>query len=337
MSAIGDIILSLPVIDSLRENFPEARLDYLIKEEHEPLVKFHPGIDNVIAFSKKDGFTGLNKLVKKIRNDRYDLIVDLHGTLRSTYIRWFAPGLMNRVYRKNSMERNLLKWFQINLLGEAACVCDRYYTALEDFGIARSGKRPKIYIDEASKNTVKDILEIKEKETDNQYITVAPGASYQTKRWPSKYFTKASLSIAEQKGLKVILLGGGSDTGISAEIAASLKESGISVQDLTGRLTLLESAAAIDISRVLLTNDSGLMHIADATDTPLVAIFGPTSKELGFYPLGEKAKVVENNEISCRPCSLHGDKACPKIHHHCMEEIYPEEVSQTAISLLNHD
>jgi lipopolysaccharide heptosyltransferase II len=337
MSAIGDIILSSPVIDSLREYFPEARLDYLIKKEHESLVKYHPGLDNVIAFSKNDGLRGLNKLVRQFRADRYDLIVDLHGTLRSTYIRFVSPGIMNRVYRKNSIERRILRWSEINLMDNAPRVCDRYYTALEDFGIARNGKKPKIYIDENSKSSIRKILDGQKKEPAEKYLAISPGASYQTKRWPSKYFTEAASDIALEKDLKVLLLGGGSDRKISEKIADELSEKGLLGEDLSGRLSLLESAAAISMSELLITNDSGLMHIADATGTPLVAIFGPTSKELGFYPIGEKAVVIEIFGLSCRPCSLHGDKTCPKIHHHCMEQITPKEVYQAAISLLSHD
>jgi heptosyltransferase-2 len=104
--------------------------------------------------------------------------------------------------------------------------------------------------------------------------------------------------------------------------------------DLAGRLSIIESAAVIRRASLLVTNDSGLMHAADALDTPLAAVFGPTSRELGFYPLGGRSRVVEKKDLDCRPCTLHGDKKCFRGHHRCMEEVSAEEVVAAAREVL---
>ncbi len=329
MSAIGDVILTLPVVEALGERFPEAEIDYLVKSEYAEILAGHPRLNDLIVFDKSKGFAEYRQLVKRARKRRYDLIVDLHSNPRSMYLRLFAAPAMSRVYRKRVAERLLLKWFRWDLLHDAPPVADRYFTALEDFGIVRDGRRPRIFIPAEDKEKADKTLAAAGVPEGADILALAPGASYNTKKWPASHFARAALELCPPSRT-VVLLGGPGDRRETDEVKTTLAESGTRAADLSGRMTLMGSAAVISRSSLLLTNDSGLMHVADALDKPLVAVFGPTSRELGFFPLGPGSRVAQVEGLECRPCSLHGDARCPLGHHRCMKELGPESVAALA-------
>jgi heptosyltransferase-2 len=167
-----------------------------------------------------------------------------------------------------------------------------------------------------------------------RFLTVAPGASRPTKRWPVQGFIAAAGEAAGPH-LTVAVLGDDKDHEVAQRLVHGLSAAGTRAVDLTGRLSLLGSAAVIERARALLTNDSGLMHVADALDVPLAAVFGPTSRELGFFPSGPNARVIERTGLACRPCTLHGDQSCPRGHHACMLELAPDEVAEAVREVMD--
>ena len=324
-SAMGDVILTLPVIDALRERFPGARIDYAVKREFAELVANHPGIARVWAFEDKSGFKGLRALTRELTAQRYDLVVDLHRNLRSGYVRWLGGAMMRRAYRKLSLPRILLTRTPLNFLRDAPPVSDRYFTALEDFGIGREGRRPRLFL---AAGAVASAAAARDAGGLSEYLAVAPGARHPTKQWPAERFVEAAAGLAGPEWAAVVL-GGGSDRAVAAAVSEGLRARGVRTLNLAGQLALSDSAAMIAGARLVLTNDSGLMHVADALDVPLVAVFGPTSRELGFFPQGPRARVVEA-DLPCRPCTLHGQARCPKGHHRCMMEIAAAAVADAA-------
>lgn len=329
LGAIGDVILTMPVADAVRRSLPGSRIDYLVKKEYQDLVAGHPGIGTVWAFDRKEGFSGLRRLTAMIRRERYDLVVDLHSNLRSSYVRWFAGARMTRSYRKRILARLMLKSLRVNLLRDAPPVCDRYFTALEDFGITRQGGLPRLQVIPGAGERAREMLSARGADGQGRIIAVAPGASYATKRWPPSRFAEAAAGIAGPRET-VVLLGSEGERETAGVVAQELESRGIRAVDLAGQTSLAESVAVMAEASILLTNDSGLMHVADALGKPLVAVFGPTSRELGFYPLGPRARVVEIEELECRPCTLHGDSKCPRSHHRCMEDLPVERVVDAA-------
>jgi len=320
MSAIGDVILTTPVISALAQRFPGARIDFFTKRSHADLVRHHPAITEVIEFDPADGLSGLLRAAMDIRRRGYGLVVDLHRNPRSIITRWAGGAYMRRVYRKRTLERLLLKHLRWNLLAGAPAVADRYFTAVEDFGISRNGRSPELYIDRDCEQKAAAVLESRGINKGSGFVALAPGASYETKRWSAESFARAAVELGGE-GASVVILGGRGDKVAAGVTAREVSRLGGKAVDLAGELALLQSAAVIACSRILLTNDSGLMHMADALGTPVVAVFGPTARELGFYPLGASARVAEVSGLECRPCTLHGDHACPLGHHRCMTEL----------------
>ncbi|MFO8056644.1 MAG: lipopolysaccharide heptosyltransferase II [bacterium] len=335
-SSIGDIILTTPVLSALAQRFPGSSIDFVVKTEYKELVKGHPAVRQVWAFDKNTGFRGLKDLKNRLNRQGYDLVLDLHCNLRSTYLRVRTRAFMKRAYRKHTFARLLLKNFRVNLLNNAPPVCDRYFSALEDFGVSREGRAPELYLPAESRAKATAVLAEEGVEPPEVYVCLAPGASYPTKRWSAEGFGEAATSLAGTEKA-VVMVGDESDLTVCSFISADLAEKGVQAINLAGRLSLAESAAVLAKASVVLSNDSGLMHIAAALNRPLVAVFGPTSRELGFYPQGKRSGTVEVHGLSCRPCTLHGDRECPEGHHDCMRMIAPDQVVKEAEKVMERE
>ncbi len=334
LSSLGDIILTTPLIRALSKHYPEASIDYVTKTEFAEILVDYPNIRHVYAFDSRSGFSGLRKLAKEIRSAHYDLAVDLHVNPRSIYLRTFGGARMVRRYRKRSLQRQLLRKFHINLLKDAGTVIERYFTALEDFGIAHDGLGPRLYPDAGSKQKAGELL-MECGSGDRLLLGLAPGASRATKRWPASRFAEAAVSLAGTSRACFVLIGAGEDSPAARRVKEALSgEGNQEVIDLVGKLKLLEAAAVIEKLDLLLSNDTALMHMATAVNTPVVAVFGPTSRELGFFPFGGKARVIEKPDLDCRPCTLHGDAECPEGHFRCMNEIPADRVVEAGLELL---
>lgn len=154
-----------------------------------------------------------------------------------------------------------------------------------------------------------------------EYIGFAPGAKHLTKRWPSEYFIELG-NLLLSNGYQIVLFGGRSDKELCEEIEKGIQSS----VNLQNEDYLLQTAADMKQCKLVITNDSGLMHTAAASGVPLVSIFGSTVKEFGFSPYGVQNLILENNSLFCRPCSHIGKSNCPKKHFKCMKDLTPKIV-----------
>lgn len=353
-SSLGDIVLATPLISRLRKKFPEAQVDFLIRTEYAELLQFNPKINNLIRFDIHDGFRGLRKLKNQVKKTHYDVILDIHNNLRSRYVclnygRFRAPAQIWHV-RKQKITRFLLVKCKVNLYqkiyGRIIPVWEKYLLTAKSLGIdlpdetqkQGSDDRPglmgdgglEIYISHDAENTAAKIR--KGELGDAPYITLAPGARHFTKRWPAEYYSDMINLIYQEKNIKSVLIGGKDDQSLCENIVKDV--GGDRCLSLSGKLTILETAAMINNAKLLITNDSGLMHVGDALKTPLLTIFGSTVQELGFFPTAATSMVVENKELSCRPCSHIGRSHCPKKHFRCMKELTPDQLWQRVKKIL---
>ncbi len=350
-SSLGDVVLATPLIRWLRQHFPEAELDFLVRQEYAELLHHNPGIDQLIEFDVKPGFNSLRKLKNRLKSSNYDVVLDIHNNLRSRYLclgmaSFFSGTRILRI-RKQQFIRLLLVKFKINLYrrlyGRVIPVWEKYLrTAKPLVGKMETGDslpgdtnpsgrrtgqtgRLEILLSDEAVNRAEKIKEdlLKNK----PYITLAPGAKHFTKRWPAEYYSELIKRIFQETKIEAVLIGGDDDVEVSENILKGFDDE--AVMSLVGQLSIQETAAVIKGSSLLITNDSGLMHVADALAVPLIAIFGSTVEELGFFPGGPEAIVIQNSGLYCRPCSHIGRSHCPKTHFRCMQEITPEIVWQT--------
>lgn len=323
LSSIGDIVLASPLIRILRNRFKQARIDLLVAEEYKEILEANLHLNQIITFDRKTGLRGLLKLGGQIRRTQYDLVIDIHRKIRSRLISFISGAGQVITYQKRSLLRFLLVHFKLNLYREIIPVPELYLKPLKRLGLENDGGGLEFWIHPEKREVVATRLGQKGiKEEDTPLIALAPAAKWEIKRWPAESFIQVANQLAEKDGAFIALLGGPDDQGLCQEIADSIKGR---VWMAAGELSLAGTAALLERSRLLITNDSGVMHIASAVGTPLVAIFGPTCKEFGFYPYGGKSVVLEK-PLPCRPCTTIGRHRCKIGTHDCMRLISVEEV-----------
>jgi heptosyltransferase-2 len=321
LSSIGDILLSTPFIRQVRETYPKAKIDFIVKNIYKDLLNFNPHINKLYSLKLNEGRKELNELKTILREKSYNVVFDLHNNLRSNYLKRGIHAERTYSIKKEKIKQTLLVRLKINLYDSETPIPDKYLSAAKDYDVVDDGNGLELFwnkntIDTAQKKAISMGLDL-----NNRFICFAPGAGFFTKRWPEEKFDNLVDLIKKDHKIQIVILGDDKDR----EIGSLLKKQKNTI-DSSGKLSLLETAYIISKGIMILTNDSGLMHMATAVKTPVVAIFGSTVKELGFFPYRAESLVVENSGLSCRPCSHIGRNTCPKDHFKCMMEITPEQV-----------
>jgi len=336
-SSVGDIVLASLLLRTLRARFPSSRIDVVVKEEFADIVRWNPHVTTVLTFPREGGLHALHQLRQRVARTTYDLVLDLHGSLRS---RVLCLGLRNvrRVY-KRVLARWLLVRFKLNrydALGGSPSVAVRYLETAKAFGVEDDGRGLEYFFTPDHARAVDDVLLSEGFHPHDVFIGLCPSAKHNTKMWLKERFGEVAAALGAERRLPVMLFGSESERDRCRDIATHITRlmPHVRVLDLSGSLSLAETASAMDKCVVVITNDSGLMHIAAARKRPVVALFGPTVKEFGFFPFGTQSTVVEVDGLSCRPCSPIGLFACPRGHFKCMKDIASQRVIDAATSLL---
>ncbi len=332
LSSIGDILLTTPALRLIKRTFPNAELDFLIKSQYAVVLANNPHIDNLLIFNSRAGRQELFSTARYIKQQQYDLVVDLHANFRSFYWRNMAGARHTVVFRKNRWRRFLLVKFGIDLYGPVRPVYKRYIDSLSVFGIKDDGQGTEFFPDpDVDAGSILSRYDVAAGQT---MICVCPGAGFYTKRWPVTHFALLIKRLVHEKNAFIVVLGGRADRELGT---ALVKNAGAGCVDLTGKTTFPQTAGIIERAGLVISNDSGLMHLANSLKKKTLAIFGSTTKHFGFFPLPPYSRVLEVNNLKCRPCSHIGRKNCPKQHFKCMKDISPDRVYQAAVKLMQAD
>ncbi len=332
-SSIGDIVLTWPVVRFLREQFPGAQIDFLTKKRYAELLRWNEGLTNVILFN--EGEAGeLTAVKKRIRGTRYDLIVDLHNSLRSRYLRLFSGARKVRVFRKEAVKRFLLVAFKRNLFNRVRSVAERYADTVRMYGDPDA--TVEMSVPQEVVHTVTGLVRSGTFSASDRLVGFAPSATHFTKRWPMERFVRLGVALAAEERVKIALFGSAEEADYCADLAHLINSGAAShcAESFAGKLSLVESAAGAGLCALFISNDTGLMHMAAARGVPLVAVFGSSVKEFGFTPQGERSVVMETRGLECRPCSHIGRSECPEKHFRCMNDITVDSVLAEARRLL---
>lgn len=337
LSSIGDIVLSSPLLRVLRTAVGKnARVDFVVRSEFAELVRYNHHLSFVHEYDTSTGYAGLQTLARQLREERYDLVIDIHDSIRTKFLRTASRGKDVVVMDKRKLERWLLVNLKRNAYSDALTVADRYIETVEPYGIRNDGKGLEIFIPDS---TLFDISGKMGKLRLNEFekvVGICPGSKHFTKRWNKEKFAAVALRAARDRHAKILLFGGPDEREdcefVRSEIVRQLSER--SVTNFAGELSLLESAAALEFCDAVVTNDSGLMHLAAAKQKKIVAIFGSTVREFGFAPYGTESIVIEETGLDCRPCTHIGRANCPKGHFRCMNDISVDRVSSALVSML---
>lgn len=328
-SSIGDVILTTPLIRCLRAKFPESQIDFLVKKEFSIVLSQNPHISNLIVFDKKAGNKELFRIRKLISKNKYTHILDIQRNIRSVFITAFSGARVSG-YSKQLIARDLLIRFGKNIYKEIKPVFLRYFESVSDLGVAYDGNGTEVFPSVSDLQKVDEILQQNNILSSTPILVVAPGAQWENKRWTTQGFATAADIFCKSKDANVILIGGPGDVEVCSQVQSLMKESAL---NLAGKLSLMGSASLLRKTAMVFTNDTGMLHMTQAVKAPVVAVFGPTTRELGFFPLPENSKVAET-DVSCRPCTQKGLHNCPKKHFRCMNDINPDQVSNLALELL---
>jgi ADP-heptose:LPS heptosyltransferase len=305
-SSIGDIVLTFPVVNAIRKSFPEAKIHFASKKSFETLLLGAEGIDQFHLLS--DSFSSFKDEVKK---EKFDYIIDLHNNLRTRRLTFGSSAKIARFDKLNIRKWLFTKW-KLKVMPNMHIV-DRYLDTLKVLGIHS--------VDQTRNTFTVPLLErviIPERfpKIQGPFVTIAIGAQFKTKRVPKEKWAE----IIQEIDGNIVLIGGEMDR----EIGDWLIENSPSkvMVNTCGKLTILESASVVSQAKSLLTNDTGMMHIAACFDTQIISIWGNTTPEFGmspYRPEGTKTdKIFQVEGLACRPCSKIGFQECPKKHFHCM-------------------
>ena len=314
LSSLGDILLTTPLIRSIKNNYPSIKIDFVVRDEYKEAVESSIHIDNVYLYYR---YRPNTTLVETLRERDYDIVVDLQNNFRSTRLTQNLSGWHYK-FKKLSIRKFLLVHTKLNFLKDAKQIPERYSESLGQNILDGSGLE--FFIPEGFTSSLDE---------DGNYIGLCPGAQHFTKMWPEEYYIALGNTL-NKMGYKVVLLGGSSDRLLCRMLQPKIKNS----IDLSNQNKLYQLAADMKMCKAVICNDSGLMHLAAALKVPLVAVFGSSVMEFGFTPYLAESIVLENDSLNCRPCSHVGKSECPKGHFKCMRKISPDIILENLKELI---
>ncbi|ABB38281.1 glycosyl transferase family 9 [Oleidesulfovibrio alaskensis G20] len=319
---LGDAVLTLPLISTLKAAYPDAAIDFWVRKGFEGLFASQPELAGVYGYDKngaQGGPGGTFALGRHMAAQGYSLFVSAHTSVRSGLMaRWssaktrigYDRPFLNRYFYTHTVPRCFDSMEEI----------ERLLQLVKPLGISELHTWPRLVLPQDARHKAEGYFASHVK---GPVVGLHPGSVWGTKRWPAASYAQVA-SHAVAAGAQVMIFAGPGEEAMAQDVISRIDTGGRrhAVLDLSGSLSLPELAAFLGRLDCYVTNDSGPMHLAWVQHTPVTAIFGPTVRRLGFFPRGSRSTVLEA-DVSCRPCGLHGPQECPQGHHRCMAEVTP--------------
>ncbi len=307
-NAIGDLVLTTPVVEALATHGYEVH--YLVKEAFSELMEYNPHVHKV--WKLKDSLT---EVLSKLKNENMDVVIDLHNNLRSRQVK-SALKAKNYTLQKDRLRLFLLTKLNINRVKERHIVY-RFLDVVKPLGIAVEAPAPQTYIPDTISAHLPYTLPA-------HFLVIVVGAAWTTKEIPTEKLLELITRTAYKE---VVLIGGPADKEKATLIEQRAQRP---MLNMVGALTITESAYVISKAAAIVSGDTGMMHIAASLGVPSVAVYGSTHPVLGYTPFYGKHEaqyhLVQNEELSCRPCTKQGQNQCPKGHFKCMLDLDVDEL-----------
>lgn len=304
-SSLGDVVLATPLLRAIRRRHPEAHVTMVVQARYAELLAGNPAVNHVLPVQPGEPMLGV---ARRLAHTALDARLDLQHSPRSWRLRQALGGRWGIARR-----RRLARWLLIRLgwdvYGPYVPMAERYFTAARALDLRPDSGPPEVFPTPEHEALATALAP-------SGCVALAPGARWWTKRWPPAHW-KALADRLRSRGLAVVAVGSAAERDL-------LRGDGII--EAYG-LPLLTTAAVLRRARVVVANDTGLMHLATAVRRPVIALLGPTVRAFGFVPYGVPAQVLER-PLPCRPCSPYGSDHCPLGHHRCMIEIEPDAVAK---------
>lgn len=321
--AVGDLVLTAPALEALRSAWPRTRIVLAVKERFAHLVRHNPNVDAVVELAEDEGPL---RFARRLREQRPSAILDLHNQIRSKLLRWQLRDVPAAVWRKRELRDTLPVKLALRPYRASMHIADRYHAAVEAL-VGRSLPHGKLryFLGPGDREAADAVLRAQGIDAARPLLGIAPGANWETKRWPAQRFA-ALARRALAAGLQVAVQGSGSERPLGALIAKEAP----GVVDLCGQLDLPALGGFISRCSAFAANDSGPMHIARALGVPTLAIFGSTDPAMFEF----EGHAVLFAGVECAPCSFFGRARCPHGHFRCMLELSEQRAWDALAPLL---
>lgn len=326
-SSIGDIVFTTPVIRCLRKRFPNSEIHFLTKAENKLILESNPYLNRVLCLKQS-----LLSTIAELRKENYTAVIDLHHNIRTFFIK---TALLKKSYtvQKLNWEKFLITRFHYDILPKNLHITERNLATVEPLGVENDDEGTDYFI------PFNDVVNVSNYGlVPNTYVAWVIGAKHFTKVLPTEKVLQ-SISMLQQffPQKKILILGGKDEVGMGEIVHQKFGEN---VLNFCGKLNLNASASLLQQSEVVVSGDTGLLHIAIAMGKPVVSLWGSTIPDFGVFPLYGKAKkqlfkVIEVKNLPCRPCSKFGKSSCPQKHFRCMNDIEAVEIAQAVLEIIN--
>lgn len=327
----GDVILALPMVQAIKNTFPDYEIDFLCIPKTSELLQNNRKIAEIIIYDKRgadNGFSGFMKLKNKIRSKKYDVIISVQRHLRTTLLSYFG-GAELTIGFDNSVFSSL---YGKKVSYQSKHEILRNLDLLRPLGIDITEIiRPELFPGESDIKEIDKIFSGLNIKNDQKVICISPGSVWFTKRFPPEKYVSL-FNRLDSMDYTILLIGDKNDSSICEKIQTQSTNNNI--YNYAGKLSIMQSAELIKRSSILLTNDSAPMHIANAVSTDVIAFFGSTVREFGFYPYGKRDCVFEVDGLKCRPCTDHGKDYCKIKSFDCMNNISDKSISEKIAEML---
>ena len=335
-SSLGDLVLTTPIYRELRKVYPNSRLTLLTSEGFGRVLENNPHLDEIIYHHRKETRNDLEKLIDQLRLQKFDLIYDIHNSLRSRWIGWqlkrHAPKPEHWLIEKRTLARELQIRFGWEQFFNGKSQREQWLEPLRRHHTGALSTKTELFPSVADKNYVKAWLNQNDLQ-DKPFVCIGASASFPLKCWPLQNFKKLIENII-QSGISVVLVGTNGE--IETEELAEYFRGSQNVFCAAGMFTILQSAALLEMANAVVANDTSIIHLAEAMRTPSIALFGPTVKEFGYAPMLAQSRLMETDlALRCRPCSRTGKGTCKNRQQQiCMYSISTQKVWDAAQLLL---
>jgi len=329
-------VLTTPIYRELRKIYPDSRLTLLTSEGFGRVLENNPHLDEIIYHHRKETRNDLEKLIDQLRLQKFDLIYDIHNSLRSRWIGWqlkrHAPKPEHWLIEKRTLARELQIRFGWAQFFNGKSQREQWLEPLRRHHTGALSTKTELFPSVADKNYVKAWLNQNDLQ-DKPFVCIGASASFPLKCWPLQNFKKLIENII-QSGISVVLVGTNGE--IETEELAEYFRGSQNVFCAAGMFTILQSAALLEMANAVVANDTSIIHLAEAMRTPSIALFGPTVKEFGYAPMLAQSRLMETDlALRCRPCSRTGKGTCKNRQQQiCMYSISTQKVWDAAQLLL---
>lgn len=315
---IGDIVLSTPLVRKIKESYENSVITYVTTPAGASILKNNPNIDEIIEYDKRGihkGIRGIYDLGKRLRYENFDMVITPHRYLRSSFLSWLSRAPIRKGY--DIAAGSFLFTEKIHY-DKSKHEVEKLLSFIECSKTNNKRYEIELFPDNKSEEKISNIWKVNNLE-EKKVVVTAPGSKWFTKQWPVEYFNEVIDTLSKNENIKIVAVGGKDEMNIPLHNE--------NIVDLRGKTSLPELASVLKRADVVVTNDSSPIHIASAFKKPrIIALFGPTVKEFGFFPWSRNSEVLEIKNLSCKPCGIHGGKSCPQKHFKCMKDLKPQMV-----------